>query len=52
VEVVIGIKGRKVGLASRCATTTTALPRGMLDLLRDVFNVDSAFELKYKVDPG
>jgi hypothetical protein len=53
VEVVIGIKGAQGGFGVTLRNDNNRFAHGgMLDLLRDVFNSDTAVEVEYTVDPG
>jgi len=53
VEVVIGIKGANGGFGCTLRNDNNRFAHaGMLDLLRDVFNSDTAVEVEYTVDPG
>lgn len=53
VEVVIGIKGAQGGFGCTLRNDNNHFAhQGMLDLLRDVFNSDTAVEVEYTVDPG
>jgi hypothetical protein len=53
VEVVIGIKGAQGGFGVTLRNDNNRFAhQGMLDLLRDVFNSDTAVEVEYTVDPG
>jgi hypothetical protein len=53
VEVVIGIHGAQGGFGVTLRNDNNRFAhQGMLDLLRDVFNSDTAVEVEYTVDPG
>jgi hypothetical protein len=53
VELVIGIKGATGGFGVTLRNDNNHVAhQGMLDLLRDVFNSDTAVEVEYTVDPG
>ena len=53
VEVVIGIKRVKGGFGFTLRNDNKRFAhKGMLDLLRDVFNSDTSVEVEYQVDPG
>ena len=54
VEVVIGIKNVRggFGFTLRNNENTHIAHQGMLDILRDAFNADTAVEVEYQVDPG
>jgi hypothetical protein len=53
VELVIGIKGAQGGFGATLRNDNNRFAhQGMLDLLRDVFNSDTAVEVEYTVDPG
>ena len=53
VEVVIGIKQVTGGFGFKLRNDTNGLAhQGMLDLLRDAFNADTAVNVEYQLDPG
>jgi hypothetical protein len=53
VEVVIGIKQVTGGFGFKLRNDTNGFAhQGMLDLLRDAFNADTAVNVEYQVDPG
>jgi len=53
VEVVIGIKQVTGGFGFKLRNETNGFAhQGMLDLLRDAFNADTAVNVEYQVDPG
>jgi hypothetical protein len=54
VEVVIGIKDVRggFGFTLRNNDNNHIAHQGMLDLLRDTFNADTAVNVEYQVDPG
>lgn len=53
VEVVCGVKGREGGFGCTLREDGNRFAHGgMLDLLRDAFNQNSAIEIEYLVDPG
>jgi hypothetical protein len=53
VEVVCGVKGKDGGFGCTLRNDNNRFAHaGMLDLLRDAFNQDTAIEIEYQVDPG
>jgi hypothetical protein len=53
VEFVIGIHGAKGGFGATLRNDNNHVAhQGMLDVLRDAFNSDTAVEVEYTVDPG
>jgi len=53
VEVVIGIKQVTGGFGFKLRNDNKGFAhQGMLDLLRDAFNADTAVNVEYQVDPG